>query len=68
MLIRIHIMIFSDVRGSLERGVVRPMVAARHRRTNLTRPASIQDNGGVKLRELLHLATSSMNTSAQGKK
>jgi hypothetical protein len=36
---------------SRESGVVRPIVTARARITNLTRPARKNENGGIKIRD-----------------
>ncbi|GAI10976.1 unnamed protein product, partial [marine sediment metagenome] len=59
---------FSNLRGRRDSGEVRPIVTAKEKTTNFTRPAVIQKNGGTKASEPAYLVTTSIAMSSKDKK
>jgi hypothetical protein len=62
------IMILSLLLGRRDSGVVRPIVAAKHRTTKRVLPPSIHEKGGEKASESVHLAMTSTQITKTGAK
>ena len=68
MVIKRQIMTFSHLRGSRERGVVRPIVTVSARMTNFVRPVMSQKRCGTKERTPLNLAIAIMMIRSRGQR
>ena len=65
MTIKMAMMIFSNLYGSLESGVVSPIVAAREKMTNFVLPAVIQARGELKVIACANLVRTSVRSKSR---
>jgi hypothetical protein len=65
--IKIQTVILSNLRDRRDSGVINPIGTAKHKTTNRTRPAAIQQTGAIEANTSLNLIVASMEIRRKGR-